>query len=412
MTRTCPLVLVVALSIVSAACGSSKATQPIIDYDPVTTTKPVPTTKAVVPLAPVTAAANLDAFAAALLREASVDEPGNVVLSPASFALAFAMAQAGTKGETHDEIAAAFGFDSGTDMGKVLEALTAPSGTESPELNIANGFWETGRLPIRPEFRTAITNDLKSKLTTVEYKRLADDVNGWVSTQTKGRITNLVPKDAIDPDTVSVLVNAIYLKAKWQLQFTKTQTAQPFEGAGAVPSMGVTGGFQVAEGDGYRAIRLPYRGDTMSMVIVVPDDLATFNAAKLPDIRAQFKTPTFTALTMPLWDFETSLQANDTLRRLGITTAFDQTKADFCAMLADPCGPGAAWISAVFHKANITVDTEGTEAAAATAIVAVATSARVDEPRPFNVDRPFIFEIVHEPTGTPLFLGRVIDPSK
>ena len=364
----------------------------------------------VVPPDPVVPAANLHEFAAALLREASVEQPGNLVLSPASFALAFALAEAGAQGRTREEIAALFGFERGTDIGAVLTALSAPSGAGGPTLTVANGFFETGRLPIRPEYKARVQDELKSDLRRVSTENLAAAVNDWVSEKTAGRISGLVPRDAVTPDTVAILVNAIYLLARWQTPLHEVGDWS-FDGVGSVPMMGVEAEFQIAEGEGYRAIRLPYLGGAMSMLIVVPDDVATFDAGRLAEVRASLTSGALTSLTMPKWEFETVLAAVPTLRRLGLTKAFDPAEADFCLMIGGACQPGQVWVSGVFHQANINVDTEGTEASAATAIVVKTLSGHIHEPRTFAVDRPFLFEILHEPTATPLFIGRVIDPS-
>ena len=362
-----------------------------------------------VPAGPVVAAADLDQFSAALLREVSKEQPENVVVSPASLALAFALAEAGAQGATRDEIRSVFGFDQRSDISAVLTAITAPPISGAPVLSVANGVWDTGRRSIDASYKATVQDTLKSELSTVPYPQLAKAVNSWVSDQTKGRITDLVPDAAVNIDTVAILVNAIYLLAKWQYPF-RDDGAQAFAGAGMVPMMSVEAAFQIAEGDGYRAIRLPYQGGTVSMLIVVPDNITSFDPARLTDVRTGLGSTTQVQLTMPTWDFATQLAAKSTLSRLGITTAFTG-RADFCPMITGSCQAGDMRISEVFHQANITVDTEGTEAAAATAIVIEGVSARIDEPRTFTVDRPFLFEIVHEATGTPLFIGRVVNPA-
>ena len=239
------------------------------------------------------------------------------------------------------------------------------------------------------------------------------DVNAWVSERTEGRIPELLPPGVVDELTRLVLVNAIYLKAAWLAPFDEKATApgafKRLDGSTIdVPTMHDTLGLRYAEGDGWQAVELPYVGRQLAMLVVVPDDLASFEAgldgAALDTIVGALEDERV-ALSLPRFGIESKLTLKDVLSAMGMPLAFDPTAADFSGITS----VDDLYISAVIHQANIDVDEEGTEAAAATAVV-VSTTSLPPPPIPMNVDRPFLFALRDLETGAILFLGRVVEP--
>lgn len=241
-------------------------------------------------------------------------------------------------------------------------------------------------------------------------------INEWVSDQTRSRIKDIIPPGVIDTLTRLVLANAIYFKATWEYKFEANNTAdrQFYLLNGdriSVPTMEfshpVT--FSYAAGDGWQAVGLPYLGGSTEMVIMVPDN-GNFEAFE-SDLSAEdygqilaVMEPQAVILSMPKFSFETQVGLRELLAGMGMQAAFDPVAADFSGI----DGQRDLFISDAIHKAFIAVDEKGTEAAAATVVVMSTTS--MPEGIVLTIDRPFFYVIRDTPTGTILFMGRVVDP--
>ncbi|HSL34489.1 MAG TPA: serpin family protein, partial [Candidatus Limnocylindrales bacterium] len=233
--------------------------------------------------------------------------------------------------------------------------------------------------------------------------------------QTRGRIPEVLKPGDVTSATRLALVNAIYLKAPWLRPFQADQTTdEPFtklDGSTVeVPTMHTTHG-SCGTGAGWGAFELRYIGNTVSMLVVVPDDLAAFEAsldeAALAEVsrvvRQGFASPD---LTMPRFGFETREELSAVLAELGMPDAFDPDVADFSGMT----GARELFIGRVIHQANISVDEKGTEAAAVT-VVGMDVTGGPSDICTVHADRPFIFAVRDVETGAILFMGRVVDPS-
>jgi serpin B len=240
-------------------------------------------------------------------------------------------------------------------------------------------------------------------------------INDWVSEETEGKIENLIPQGAIDPLTRLVLTNAIYFNAAWANPFEKDATQDgPFtllDGSQVtVPMMRQTESFGYTRGEGYQAVELPYDGREMSMVILLPDRDGfepfedSLDAERVQAIVEDLEYGQV-VLTMPKFEFDSGFSLKEALIAMGMPAAFSGG-ADFSGMTGDR----ALSIADVIHKAFVSVDEEGTEAAAATAVVMV-ESAMPGQPVEVTIDCPFIFLIRDIETGAILFVGRVVDPS-
>lgn len=376
----------------------------------------------------IAAAVAVNAFGLDLYRKLAADG-GNVVVSPASIALALAMARAGAHGATATEMDAVL-HDVASDANAVwlnaLDlALTGRSGTFKDEtgkshdvtLRIANATFGQRGLTLVHAYLDALASRFGAGVRLVDYVTETEAartlINGWVDGQTEHRIPELLVPGIITTDTRLTLVNAIYLKAAWQTPFPESGTkAGAFNLADGssleVPMMTTTASLPYAAGDGWRAVELPYIGGSLAMTVIVPDDLAAFEASlsaeQLAGIVGDLREFDVT-LSLPKFGIETKAMLADLLAALGMPSAFDPARADFSGITTEE----ALYISDVVHQANIDVDEKGTTAAAATAVVMRATAGQ--EQVALQVDRPFLFALRDRPTGAVLFLGRVTDPS-
>jgi serpin B len=394
--------------------------------------------------------------------------PGNVVFSPYSIGTAMAMALAGARHDTASEMAAVLrqtltpgeidaanaavlailnGYDKSAAPVTCPRAAMRFNGQDCEAPVPANGVCPGGyrdgqrcvaRAHKLPSATLKAANALmllraKGDMVSPAYAGLLeasyraqvfrgaglDEINRWVYRQTEGKIERIL--DAIDPEAPAVILNAIYFKAAWQAPFTRNATRDgEFRLASSdtvkVPTMHRLGHYQTIERRGFRAIRLPYSVEALSMVIVLPDDVA--GADKLardldaPALAGLFKDMTeWTNVDLALPRFETSFKAElgKLFRQAGMRRAFDVNLADFSGMTGRPLSEARLAISDVVHRAVIEVTEEGTEAAAATAVAMMAAS-MPSHVEPFVVDHPFLFYIADEATGAILFEGRISDP--
>jgi len=359
--------------------------------------------------------------------------PGNLVCSPYSVLVALAMTRNGAVGRTADEMDHVLHAPALDRLNSGLNALqrliTSRAGYRGQGddgamarviLDVANSLWGQRGEGWRPGFLDALARNYGTGMRVVDYpkdpERARTEINRWTAGQTHGRIPRLFPAGSIDHRTRLVLANAVYVKAPWATPFHPKDTRPgPFTRTDGtrltVPMMTAeveSAGY--AEGPGWRALRLRYRGDQLAMAVVVPDEGRLAEVERGLDGAAAGRllaslTPYAMQVTLPKWTFRTSIELSDVLAGLGMPTAFTDA-ADFSAMTTRE----RLSISAVLHQAFVAVDEEGTEAAAATGIRVYPVSARVT-PTTFVVDRPFLFFIYDVETATPLFVGRVTDPS-
>ncbi len=363
-------------------------------------------------------------------------EKGNLFLSPYSITSALAMCYAGARGNTESEMAKALRFGLGQDeLHAAMGALTTDlnnrvyegrwredpdKGRKPFELVIANALWGQKGYPFRKEYIDLVGKAYDAGLTELDFKADTEAarqaINGWVEGKTNRKIQDLIAKGLLTPDARLVLTNAIYFKAPWADAFEKGATKdEDFHLAGGetakVPMMHGWDHYRYLDGDGFRAIELPYLGDQASMVVLVPkeaDGLAELEAKlTASDLDAWLgkMQHEMVALGLPRFRTECSFQLKEPLQALGMKEAFEFPAADFTGMSETK----ELYIGLVIHKSFVDVNEEGTEAAAATAVVMEAGSAP-SEPISLTIDRPFLFLIRDAKTGAILFLGRILDP--
>jgi serpin B len=355
---------------------------------------------------------------------------GNFFCSPASISLTLAMAHAGASGETEEQMAQALHFTLDPDrlhsafnrLDLELARRGKGQGRDGTgfRLTIANAIWGQKGTRLLSQFLDILAAHYGAGMRLLDFavapERCRAIINTWASDHTEGRIQDLVPPGALDRSTRLILTNAVAFRAAWSNPFNEALTADDrfFLSDGSesiVPMMSQTESFAYAEGKGYRAVELPYDGWELSMVILLPKVGAfeTFEAAvdaKQVETIAQGLAHRRVALTMPRFLFASGFYLADTLAAMGMPAAFSED-ADFSGMT----GKRDLFLADVIHKAFVSVDEEGTEAAAATAAVMVPTMAPRETPTNLRIDHPFIFLIRDIKTGTVLFVGRVVDPA-
>ena len=355
-------------------------------------------------------------------------EGENLFYSPYSISVALAMTYAGARGETERQMAEALDFRLPQDRlhpalnGLDLELASRGKDGEGVTLNIANAIWGQAGYEFLPDFLDVLALSYGAGMRQVNFTEAPDEsrqtINNWVAERTEDRIKDLIPPSGITDLTRLVLTNAIYFKGAWDSPFLEDATRPGDfhlldDTTVQTPMMTQTSYFGYARGDGYEAIDLPYKGGGMSMTILAPDrgkfdDFeAALDADAVGGILSSLEEERLN-LVMPLFKFESKVSLNDALMAMGMPDAFSRAAADFSGMNGLKCGqdPGCLRITDVFHKAFVSVDEEGTEAAAATGVVVGIESM----PPQVVIDRPFIFLIRDIETGAVLFVGRVVDP--
>ncbi len=358
---------------------------------------------------------------------------GNLVFSPASIATALRLVLLGARGETAAQVAAALHLPSPHDAGPGLRAGSALLGDLAAgelTLRAPNTVWLQSGLPLEPGLTAALAAAAAVALRDADFRGAADqarrEINQFIAEQTEGKISDLLSPGVIDPDTRLVLASAVYLKAAWAHPFRPgaTQNAPFHPDMGTqltVPTMRVQARLRYLRGDGFQAVELPYADARLGMVIVLPDGSAgpgtgapaahgpgtAVYPGPLGGLLAGL-APRQVSLALPRFRVTSGFGLRPVLAALGMPLAFSP-EADFSGITAAQ----RLRIDEVVHKAYVNVNEEGTEAAAATALVMTA-SARIMDPEPpveMVVDRPFLFAITDPQTGLPLFLGRVTDPA-
>lgn len=356
---------------------------------------------------------------------------GNLFYSPYSISEALAMTYGGARGDTEKQVAAAMRFQlSQTSLHPAFNSLDIElakrgQGAKGADgkgfrLNVVNAIWGQKDFKFTASYLDLLAQNYGAGMRIVDYKTQSEaarqTINQWVSDQTEAKIKDLLPQGSVNGLTRLVLTNAIYFNAAWASQFTKNMTQDGqfklLDGSTVtVPLMRQQKSFRYGESADYQAVELPYDGSQLSMVILLPrqggfDNFEkALNSAQLKTILDNLKNSEVN-LSMPKFTVTSEFSLNQALSDLGMPAAFSASAADLSGM----DGAKDLYISDVVHKAFVTVDEAGTEAAAATGVI-VGTTAMPLEVKQMKIDHPYIFLIRDIPTGTVLFLGRVVNPA-
>jgi serpin B len=354
-----------------------------------------------------------------------------IFLSPHSISTALAMTYAGARGTTESEMAKTMHFTLPQDrvhpafdwLDLALESrgqgATAKDG-QPFRLRVTNSTWGQKDSVFEQPFLDRLAVSYGAGINLVDFKTNAEGarkmINGWVEKETETRIKDLIPPNKLTRETRFLLVNAVYFNAAWATKFEKTATADaPFTKVDGSPTtvsmMHGTAELSYLRGAGYDAVELPYDGGEMSMVIIVPEagHFADFeNALTASEFGFVLDSlvPQRVELGMPKFREEGAFGLKKALQDLGMQSAFGN--ADFSGLSTKE----ALQLTDVLHKTFLDIDEEGTEATAATAVIAGKTSAPADPPVKMTIDRPFFVTIIDRATKTPVFFGRVLEPKK
>ncbi|MFH1072629.1 MAG: serpin family protein [Nanoarchaeota archaeon] len=351
---------------------------------------------------------------------------GNLFFSSYSISSALAMTYEGAKGKTAQEMRAVLHLPEDktqirTDYAALYAGLNNPD--KPYRLAVANALWAQNDYPFNQDYLSVVEQYYDGKVTNLDFKSDAEGsrktINSWVEEKTNQKIKDLIPAGALDSLTRLVLTNAIYFKANWSEQFDAEDTR---DGKFTLLSgdkkdvnmMHRTGMYAYGETEDAQLLEMPYLGDDLSMLVILPKEGKTaavenaLSTAQLAELK-QSMTPEKVAVSMPKFKFETKYFMAKDLQAMGMPTPFSEN-ADFTGMSSAE----NLSISQVIHQTFVEVAEYGTEAAAATAVIIRASSAGPGEPeniKIFNADHPFIFIIQQRDTGNILFMGRMSNPS-
>ena len=363
-------------------------------------------------------------FAFELYSELDKAEDGNMFYSPYSISAALAMTYEGAKGQTADEMKSVFHFPESNILRPNFAAIynDINKGNNAYELRTGNALWVQQDYPFLEDYTSRVEKYYGGKAANLDFvsetEKSRQTINTFIEEQTNDKIKDLIPAGMLNSMTRLVLTNAIYFKGTWEWAFDKSDTReQDFKitptNIVKTPMMYMDpdkATFNYADIEDLQILELPYKGEEISMLILLPTENLgaiepSLTAEKLNEYKAQMKETRLDSISLPKFEFDTKYTLNENLKALGMPTAFDAENADFSGMTTAE----KIWIDFVIHQAYVKVDEKGTEAAAATAVGIVGSAM----PRNvFRADHPFIFIIQEKGTGNILFMGRVTDPTK
>ncbi len=379
-------------------------------------------------------------FAMDLYSKYSEQKDGNIFFSPYSISTALAMTYEGARGETADEIRNVFHYPDKETLrvgnAGVYNEINAPN--QEYRLSVANALWAEQTYPFLSEYLQIVSDYYGGGVKNMNFKGNPDgsriEINKWVEDKTNGKIKDLIPAGVITDMTRLVLTNAIYFKGNWLWEFDKSKTREldfRINSANIVKTEMMymdpdKARFSYANLEKLQILELPYKGDKISMLILLPKqgkeyDFETgeeiiydysledvnLSYEDLENYKSKMAEEKLDAIYLPKFEFDTKYFMSKDLKEMGMSTAFS-LDADFSGI----DGNGDLFITDVIHQAFVKVDEEGTEAVAATAVVMGETASRQVFTKTFRADHPFIFIIQQKDTGNILFMGRVVNPNE
>jgi serpin B len=361
-------------------------------------------------------------FAFKLYSELVKTETGNVFFSPYSIFSALSMTYEGARGLTADEMKALFNFPESNVLRPNFAAVynRINEASQNYELRTGNALWVQKDYPFLQNYLKTVEEYYGGKAAVLDFINKAEEsrqtINTFIEEQTNHKIKDLIPPGVLNELTRLVLTNAIYFKGDWRIAFNESLTMEEDFWVASDRSIKVqmmhmkpneTIRFNYADTGDVQIIELPYKGEKISMLIILPKNLeeaeSSLTLEKLNEYKAKMKEEKLDEICLPKFELETKYFMRETLSALGMPTAFSGA-ADFSGMT----GGRDLFISEVIHQAYVKVDEKGTEAAAATAVVMNLTA--VPQTKVFRADHPFIFIIQEKETGIILFVGRIINP--
>lgn len=372
-------------------------------------------------------------FAFNLYHHLSADDDANVFFSPYSLSTALAMLYAGAENNTKKQMAGSMQFDLpeekihagfnylDIEMDSRGEGAAGADG-ERFRLNAVNAIWGQKGYELLPPYLNTLAIHYGAGLNTIDFIGYTEQsrltINQWVADQTENKITDLLPQGSITTLTRLVLTNAVYFNAAWKFPFKENQTTdEPFyisdENEKTVATMHQVEYLGYAQGENFQAISIPYDGNELSMVILLPAAgqfaavEADLDSQMLDSIMQQMRMVNMD-ISLPKWEYRSKFELNPALASMGMPDAFNPAVADFSGI----DGTRDLFVQGILHEAFVKVNEAGTEATAATGVVlGIKSLSLPPPPQVVKVDRPFIYVIRDIQTKIILFVGRVIDPT-
>ncbi|GBN03816.1 Serpin B8 [Araneus ventricosus] len=352
----------------------------------------------------------------------------NVFFSPLSVSTAFGMLFYGTRGNTAQELREALGYEKADLPNNLVhdtfnrflrEVLRSEDSSAGYVLNAANAVLVDKHLELLEEYRNDVQELYRAVVRDVDFSReaprIVEEINDWVREKTNGKIENLL--DELSPSTILVLLNAVYFKGTWKIEFDREETRdQIFYNHGLesegrrVPLMHMTEKLPFARFENFQALELPYKGENVSMLVLLPnqrDGLRSLEQNLTPEKLGEVQRQLYRRevdVSLPKFKLEFEEELSEEVRDLGANEIFRAGSADFSGMTPSR----DVFVSQVLHKAIIEVNEEGSEAAAVTGIISNRMGLIEERPE-FTADHPFLFAIVEKGSRSNmiLFLGRV-----
>jgi len=354
---------------------------------------------------------------------------GNIFFSPYSLSSALGMTYEGARGQTAQEMRTVLHYNTDdvsrrTETSTFIQQINRPD--KAYELSVANALWAQKAYPFKEDYLSLVKGTYSAEARNLDFVANPEGsrgtINTWVSDNTNNRINNLLPAGSITPSTRLVLTDAVYFKGKWETLFKKKNTKlgsfwlTPDQSI-QTDMMSLLGkSFYYFDNDQVQVLKLFYKGYDLSMLIILPRSKDNQSLEKIltMDMLQQWQKSMISQevnVFLPKFKFEWKDEMSNMLIGMGMKLAFDRNDANFSGM-AYLKSDEPFYIGQVYHKAWIDTSEEGTEAAAATAVVMTmgAVAMPIKKPKIFRVDHPFIFVIQDNKTGHILFMGRVSDP--
>jgi serine protease inhibitor len=377
-------------------------------------------------------------FAFELYSELNKAQDENIFYSPYSISAALAMTYEGAKGQTADEMKSVFRFPEISTLRPNFASIynDINESEKDYELRTGNALWAQQDYPFLEDYISKVEKYYGGKVANLDFagetEKSRQTINSFIEEQTNNKIKDFIPKGFINEMVRLILTNAIYFKGTWEWEFDKADTCdQDFKITPTniikTPMMYMApdkAKFNYADIGKLQILELPYKGEDISMLILLPKQGEDYDsetgeqiisdytledielsAEKLDEYKLQMEETKLGSISLPKFEFETKYTLNENLKALGMSMAFDPNNADFSGMATAE----KMWIDFVIHQAYVKVDEKGTEAAAATGVGMVGS---VMPRNVFRADHPFIFIIQEIETGNILFMGKVINPTQ
>ena len=356
------------------------------------------------------------------------NKDGNHFFSPISIFVAFSALYEGAKQDTAEQMEQVFGFepDEASRLNATYSFMSSLNrGSEHFTLEMGNAIWLAEWLKLSQSYSDIVRNSYLADIEIVDFMGGgAGRINDWASEKTHEKIKKVLSPGDVNSLTAMVITNAIYFKGTWVTQFTEEDTAEADfwkDSSNSIQTdfMNVLGTFNYTAADGVNVLEMPYEGDRLSMLVMLPNDVDGIGRVEdmlSADLVEQWRHgmgPINVEVSMPKFKMETDYDLIGPLKGLGMSDVFSSSAADLSG-IGEVLKPGFQgnnlYVTKALQKAYVDVNEEGTEAAAVTAIVAGIESATPPPPR-FTADHPFIFMIVDNESGAILFMGRMSDPA-